>query len=54
MAEKARKFVGILIAAAGVIELIMAIYEGTFSAILMGICFCLIGGMYFFDKNRNN
>ena len=52
MTEKARKLVGALIAAAGIIELVMAIQEGALSTILMGVCFCLIGGLYFFEKKR--
>lgn len=50
MTEKARKVVGAIIAAAGVVELVMAINEGVLSSILMGVCFCLIGGLYFLEK----
>lgn len=52
MTEKARRIVGAIIAVAGIVELVMAVQEGTLSTILMGVCFCLIGGLYFFEKKR--
>lgn len=52
MKEKGRKIAGVLIALAGALELIVGIYEGTFSTILMGICFFIIGLLYFFEKSK--
>ncbi len=52
MKEKGRKIAGILITAAGVLELIVGIFERTFSIMLMGICFCIIGCLYFFEKRK--
>lgn len=52
MKEKGRKIAGILIALAGLLELVVGIADGTFSTILMGVCFCLIGSLYFFEKRK--
>ena len=52
MKEKGRKMAGGLIALAGVLEIIVGIGEETFSTILMGICFCIIGCLYFFEKRK--
>lgn len=52
MKEMGRKIAGVLIVLAGILELVVGIGEGTFSTILMGICFCIIGGLYFFEKRK--
>ena len=52
MKEKARNITGGLIILAGILELIVGISEKTFSTILMGICFCMIGCLYFFEKRK--
>ena len=52
MKEKSRKIAGIMIALAGVLEFVVGISEGTFSTILMGICFCIIGSLYFLKKEN--
>lgn len=52
MKEKGKTIAGILIVLAGVLELVVGIYEGTLSAILFGSCFCVIGCLYFFKKRK--
>ena len=52
MKEKSRKIAGVIIVLVGILELVIGISEATFSIILIGICFCIIGGLYFFEKNR--
>ena len=49
MKEKFKKIAGILIALFGILELIIGINEKTFSTILIGICFCIIGYLYFLE-----
>lgn len=46
------KIAGGSIALAGILELIGGICEKTFSHILMGICFFMIGCLHFFDKRK--
>ena len=53
MKEKGRKIAGVLIILAGILELVVGISEGTFSTILMGPCFCIIGSLYVFEKKEN-
>lgn len=52
MKEKGRKIAGVLIALAGILELVIGINEGAFSTILMGICFCIIGGLFLLEKRK--
>ncbi len=52
MKEKGRKIAGGIFAFEGVLELILGISERTFSAILIGICFCIMGCLYFFGKRK--
>ena len=52
MKEKGRKIAGVLIVLAGILELVVGISEGTFSTILMGFCFCIIGSLYVFEKRK--
>ena len=52
MKEKGRKIAGILITLAGILELVVGISEGTFSTVLIGLCFCLIGSLYFLEKRK--
>ncbi len=52
MKEKGKKIAGVLIALAGILELVVGITEGTFSTILMGFCFCIIGSLYLFEKRK--
>lgn len=50
MSKKSRKIVGVIIALAGVLELIVGVSRGTVSMILMGIGFCIIGSLYICEK----
>lgn len=52
MKDKGRKIAGVLITLAGILELVVGISEGTFSTILMGLCFCIIGSLYVFEKRK--
>ena len=52
MKEKGRKIAGGLIALAGILELVVGISEGIFSTILLRICFCIIGSLYFLKKEN--
>lgn len=51
MKKNGRKLAGICIGCAGILELIIGIYEGTISTVVIGICFCIIGLLYF-KENR--
>ncbi len=50
MKEKGRKIAGVLITLAGILELVIGIGDRTFSTILIGLCFCIIGSLYVFEK----
>ena len=52
MVEKTRKIVGVLIVLAGIVELFMAVSEGGISAVLIGICLLIFGGLYFIRKKK--
>ena len=54
MGKKARRIISVIIAALGVIELVMVIREGAASAIWLGIGFCLIGGLYYFTSRSGD
>ena len=53
MKEKVKKIAGIFMLLAGILELILGIGEKAVSTILIGIAFCLIGSLYFCEKNNN-
>lgn len=52
MKFKSKKIVGILIILAGILELVVGISEGTVSAMLIGLGFCMIGSLYFMTKRK--
>ena len=52
MKEKGRKIAGVLIILAGIVELSIGINEEVVSTILMGLCFCIIGSLYFCEKRK--
>lgn len=52
MKEKGRKIAGALIILAGIVELVIGINEEVVSTILMGLCFCIIGSLYFYEKRK--
>ncbi|MBP1566309.1 MAG: hypothetical protein J6A58_11195 [Oscillospiraceae bacterium] len=52
MKKNSRKIAGVIILLAGIAELVIGISKVTFSTILIGICFCIIGCLYFFEKKN--
>ncbi len=50
MKEKGRKIAGLIIAASGALELIIGISEKMGSTIIVGICLCICGSLYLFEK----
>lgn len=52
MKEKGKKIVGVLIILCGILELVVGISERTFSTILIGLCFCIIGYLYFLEIQK--
>lgn len=53
MKTKRKKIAGVLIIIVGIFELIVGIFQETVSIVLIGICFCIIGFLYF-GKGENN
>lgn len=52
MKAKGKKIAGICIMLAGILELIVGICEETVSTMLIGICFCIIGFLYFGERRK--
>ena len=50
MKEKGRKIAGILIILMGILEVVVGIKEGQFSAIPIALGFCIIGSLYVLEK----
>lgn len=54
MKKHGKKFAGVCIACAGILELISGVYEGVISTVLIGIGFFIIGSLYFLENRKNS